>query len=151
MGSIIADANHRSGPRRDRNREREQGAKALSTLRGHTAERLTIIVSGLGTSGLLFSGFLYVYLDPSRRPLSPDPGQGHTSFIHAKHGDVYGPHFEQLASTYGSLLMLAVLLAGAAFSFRFFYVEKRPRNLPLAFIAAALSMAVYLTLWMSMP
>ena len=63
------------------------------------------------------------YLDPPRRPLSADPAHGYTSFIHTKHGEVYGTHFEQFAITYGPLIMIGILFVGGVFSFKFFYLE----------------------------
>lgn len=73
------------------------------------------------------------------------------SLIHIKSAEVYGTHFEQLAATYGPLLMIMILLVSAAFAFRFFHVEGRPRPLRLYFASAALSMAAFVTLWMLLP
>jgi hypothetical protein len=113
--------------------------------------RLSAISVGLLVSVMTFTGLLRVYLDPPRRPLSPDAVRGYTSFVHAKHGDVYGTHFEQLTATYGPLLMITLWLIGMAFEFRFFYVEERPRPLHMYFVSAALSMAALATLWMLLP
>jgi hypothetical protein len=123
----------------------------MSILKGNAPEQLTAIVNGVAASGLFFCGFLYVYLDPRRRSISPDAAQGYTSLIHAKHGDVYGTYFEQLTTTYGPLLMLLILTANIAFSFRYFYIERRPKNVLPGFAAAALTMIAFIALWMTMP
>ncbi len=123
----------------------------MSTDGPNIGPRLSAIPVGLLVSVMTFTGLLRVYLDPSRRPLSPDAVRGYTSFIHAKHGDVYGTHFEQLTATYGPLLIIMLWLVGLAFEFRFFYVEGRPRPLHLYFVSAVLSMAAFATLWILLP
>jgi hypothetical protein len=123
----------------------------MSTDELKTGPQLAVIASGIGASGLLFCGSLSGYLDASRRPLSPDAAHGYASLVHAKHGDVYGTQLEQLAVNPGPLLMIMILLVSAAFEFRFFYVERRPRPYRLYFVSVALSMAAFATLWMLLP
>jgi hypothetical protein len=113
--------------------------------------QLAAITTGFAGSGLLFCGWLSAYLDPSRRSLSPDLARGYASLVQAKHGDIYGTHFEQLAVNPGPALMIMILLFSAGFEFRFFYVEGRPRPLRLYFASAALSMAAFVTLWILLP
>jgi hypothetical protein len=111
-------------------------------------ELLLLFVAGAGFGGFIFGGILHTVLSPPERPVFPEPALGFTHLFNAKYGAVYGTYFEYLAVTYGLWIMW---IAGVVGTVLFRKIEPKSRAYPRypwqAFVATAISVALYYAIW----